>query len=1439
MKPTKEFDVFLSHNSHDKPLVEKIAQRLVGQAKLRPFLDKWHLIPGVEWQPELEDALRLSKTVAVFIGPSGNGSWHHEEMQVALKRAVREKKEFRVIPVLLPEGDASSMSDFLQLRTWVDFSVGTNNDIAFKRLVAGILGKASEFEGIALPDEPAPYRGLLQFKPEHARFFFGREQEIGPAKEKPNLIDKLRTNRFVAVVGSSGSGKSSIVGAGLLPRLAQDAIPGSRHWRTITFTPADDPFRSLANTLASPLPASERGRTVTDLLAQFDAPETGLRHTLETWFADTTEPLLLFVDQFEELFTHAPNVRSNGAARDKYDERIDRFLRQLAQEVLRPDGRFRSVITVRADFYPHCLRLPDLKSLLQDRQLLLGELAKDDAALREVIQRPAQEVGAMLETGLMDVLLADVRRQTGALPLLEHALSELWRNRRGPWLTLDAYKQSGGVSGALERRAEETFQRLTELQQRIARRIFVKLTSLEEDTENTRRRVNRQALYAETIDTKVIDDVIKFLADDRLIVTDIGSLSVAHETLIQNWPRLRTWLDEDRQLERIHRELERAADNWNVHARSKRHLFHATSAKLAETEEHATALADRITTLEREFLTACRQERYAESRRLRRNFWIAAGVAIFTLGMSGLAAFEWWQESKAQTEANRQTQIAKQQRRQSMGVAAEALAHDSNQGMEALALAVEAVGERSELPPPSGVTSGLVAALAAARRSIPIRGVDGHPLRHAVLLPDARFVVTADKAGSLRLWETATGSPGTRLEATSESIPIEILKVAPDSATILTTSKNTARLWSIEHRKPLFQLEGHMEPIVSAAYSPNSTRIVTGDESGLFHIWDVPTGRLLWTLPKHDWGARLAVFSVNGKSLLTAGGRCDIRFWDVEQKQCMSQWKGKPLAPIFSPHAAIISRNCKQAIIIGTRTIVLWNTVTGEPIRTQFIGDRESALAADWSHEYPLAIMAPGQNYLDGTTELYNGETGALLARFDHAWRCSTAAFSVSGDWAVTGGEDRVVRVWRRDPYTKTWQPSTALAGHEDYVASVEISADCQRVLSRDQGGTARIWNLAADQARLTITPPKGVSFAAYSDGGTRLISVDQRDWVLRCWDARTGERQWMKLIKTGSQATVSPDGTQIVVTNIAGQFALHDAINGKLLRVYPVKAAMSAGARFSQNGQRVVFISEDQDKTWAEVWSLTGAQPIKRFKAPRGVSAAFAVLSPDGSMAVVTADKSFTLYSVDGDDVKELPHNSGHSRFFEAEFSPDGRRIVAPCLDGTATLWDSARGTVIARAQGHKNAVIGAHFSRDGARIVTVGEDAVAMLWEGSTGQPLKTLVGHAGMLTDARFSLDGSRVLTCSRDGTARLWDAETGDQLGVFGQRFDVEAALGAFSPDGSQVLVVRRVPNFEAPPIRNNSLKIYPATVGQMFKMAAPLLRHQPQFARVQRILDSPQ
>jgi hypothetical protein len=256
-KPEVVYDVFLSQNSRDKPAVELIAKRLQ-EIGLRPFLDKWYLIPGMPWIPELHKALEKSATVAFFLGETGKGLWHHEEMQQALIRAVQTRDEYRVIPVLLPGAHPESLDSFLELRTWIDFRAGFDDDDTLKRLIAGIKGEAVEPSGFELPDEPAPYRGLKRFEAEQAEFFFGRDADTRA------LIEKLAGTNFVAVVGASGSGKSSFVRAGLLPKLADNAIHGSSGWRTLLLLPGADPLRALANRLASEVPNSERIETVSD-----------------------------------------------------------------------------------------------------------------------------------------------------------------------------------------------------------------------------------------------------------------------------------------------------------------------------------------------------------------------------------------------------------------------------------------------------------------------------------------------------------------------------------------------------------------------------------------------------------------------------------------------------------------------------------------------------------------------------------------------------------------------------------------------------------------------------------------------------------------------------------------------------------------------------------------------------------------------------------------------------------------------------------------------------------------------------------------------------------------------------------------------------------------------------------------------------------------------
>ena len=237
-----EFDVFVSYNRVDGSVVTALVGRLRAEG-LRPFFDR-QLDVGVPWQRELEEALAGSATAAVIVGSAGLGTWQNEELRVALDRAVRTRDEFRVIAVLLPDADPNLLPPFLAQRTWVDFTSGIDDDSALRRLAAAVLGEAIVDAAFEMPDHPAPYRGLWRFETDDAELFFGRNDEV------QELIAKLDRGRFVAVVGASGSGKSSLVRAGLIPNLRELRTHGNADWRIMICSPGRDPLRSLAQQVA-------------------------------------------------------------------------------------------------------------------------------------------------------------------------------------------------------------------------------------------------------------------------------------------------------------------------------------------------------------------------------------------------------------------------------------------------------------------------------------------------------------------------------------------------------------------------------------------------------------------------------------------------------------------------------------------------------------------------------------------------------------------------------------------------------------------------------------------------------------------------------------------------------------------------------------------------------------------------------------------------------------------------------------------------------------------------------------------------------------------------------------------------------------------------------------------------------------------------------------
>jgi PAS domain S-box-containing protein len=594
-----QYDAFLSHHSADEFEVEVLARRLADEAGLEPFLEKWYLVPGESWDETAEKALSRSRTCVVFVGLQNSGRWENEKMREAIEGRVADRS-FRVIPVLLPgaeRGERGRLPAFLINTTWVEFREGFGDVEAFRRLVTGIKG-IPPGHGASAPvyKDVRPYRGLQVFEEDHAPFFFGREA----ATEW--LVNDLRRSRFLAVVGPSGCGKSSLVRAGLVPALRRGDLPGSDEWLLRVFRPGHRPLESLAvvmTHLGNPAGDSTAVLKQMEALAD-DHRQLHLQSRLTLADAPADHVIVLVVDQFEEIFT---------LCRD--EEQRKTFIDNLLYASAIEGGRVVVVLTMRADFYGKCALYPNLAARITDHQMLVGPMVEEE--LRRAIERPAQLTGLAFERGLVETLLHDVQAEPGALPLLQHALFELWERRQGHFLTSAAYRQIGGVQGAIARRAESIYTGFDEVQRAITRRILLRLIQPGRETGDTRRRVRKSELLLTGADTEAVETVIHSLADARLVTTDWETgeeqVDVSHEALIRGWPRLQGWIDEDRAGLHIHRRLTEAANDWKTQDQDEDFLY--GGARLAFAVEWAETHADDLNDLERAFLKAslARQER--------------------------------------------------------------------------------------------------------------------------------------------------------------------------------------------------------------------------------------------------------------------------------------------------------------------------------------------------------------------------------------------------------------------------------------------------------------------------------------------------------------------------------------------------------------------------------------------------------------------------------------------------------------------------------------------------------------------------------------------------------------------------------------------------------------------------------------------------------------
>ncbi|MBV7326916.1 WD40 repeat domain-containing protein [Chloroflexi bacterium TSY] len=744
----------------------------------------------------------------------------------------------------------------------------------------------------------SPYKGLRFFDQDDADLFFGRE--LLTAK----LVGHLREHRFLTVVGASGSGKSSVVRAGVIPALKRDAPladgtrppDGCTNWVVRVITPKAHPLRELAVALSQD--TSRMKSTVLDSLSNnVRSLDLEVRQVLQQTSANR---LLLVVDQFEELFTQCRNQKERQAFVDNL----------LTAAILEENGPTIVILTLRADFYAHCAEFDGLREALAKRQEYIGPMTSGE--LRQAIEEPAQRTGWAFEAGLVDLLLQDVGDEPGALPLLSHALLETWKRRQGRTLVFEGYTESGRVQGAIARTAETIFNQLETEQQAIARNIFLRLTELGKGTQDTRRRTALTDLIPESDKASDAEKVLTILADARLITTEQENAEVAHEALIREWPLLHTWLNEDREALQTHRRLTDMAKQWANHNQDSGFLYQGV--RLAETKEWAKEHGEEMNALERKFLTASqtaqrlsailkfggivaivtlaivafmiylgRERRVASA--LERQEIAVTQTAIVERGKATAAFAKQEADAKATIEVQAtaesiQRQAAQRQSKISLArqLASQSLTSiETNRSIElSLLLAIESAGAsiKAEKSIPQ-VYQALHQAIIAGPTKF-FRHESG--VESVVFSPDGSRLATASSDNTARIWDSESGE---QLALLQHESGVEFVVFSPDGSRLATASRdNTARIWDSESGEQLALLQ-HQDIVWSVDFSPDGSRLATASRDNTARIWDSKSGEQLARL-QHEGSVLSVVFSSDGSRLATKSDDNTARIWDSE-----------------------------------------------------------------------------------------------------------------------------------------------------------------------------------------------------------------------------------------------------------------------------------------------------------------------------------------------------------------------------------------------------------------------------------------------------------------------------------------------------------------------------------------------------------------------------
>ncbi|MFD5420750.1 trypsin-like peptidase domain-containing protein [Streptomyces sp. NPDC127069] len=1173
---------------------------------------------------------------------------------------------FGVAGDLLPA--AAGRSAYLQLTSANDLTTGFSGGPVVDEVTGLVIGMLTEIaspdqyergQGIAYvtptqvlrevwpelaEQEVCPYQGLERFTAEQAQWFEGRGEAV-----RQVLANLAQQQRLTLLLGPSGSGKSSLVEAGVLPALAAGELPQSDRWLPVVARPRQD---LLAELERAGLPGAATEGIAAAVTSRLAADPFHRR-------------VVLVVDQFEELLAQS-------ASGPQHERRLAATNEITA--AVKSRAALSVILIMRDDFYPQLAALARMfEAAVPGLLNVPSALSQQD--LHDIITLPAERMGARFQPGLPEQIISDVLATTPGgtssreapvtvLPLLELALSQLWERRQDGYLTHDAYRRIGGVTGSLTTWCDTAMDQLPPERRPVAQRILTSLVrpaDLSHHIPAIREQVPLHELRDLAADPGAgpddegFDEVLAVLTRHRIITThtplDPGHpdapagppvAELIHDALIQDWGTLREWVGQDHRFQ-----------EWFDHTRDRRARWAA--GKDPGDLLGGTALAEGLDWSRQrhlpseiaDFLTASRERQQAAIRRSRRLNMVLACLLVLALVAGGGAVWQW-----RTTVTQRQEALSRQLAAQSEGLLG------VNPDLAAL-LAVRAY----RIDHTAEAVESLEHSTADPRRQV-LRGHDGK-VWSVAFSPDRHTLASGSSDQSVLLWDVTTGKARPPLIGHTKGV--ESMAFSPDGRTLATGSDDkTVRLWDVVTGKTLATLPGHTGKVYAVAFSPKGGTLATGSADGTVRLWNTTTHTIGATLKGHAGEVYALAFSPDGRTLATGNTDDTARLWDTTTHTIRATLKGHTddvLSVAFSPDGRTLATGSVDD------TARLWDTATGK--------GRPSSL--DIWHNGGVASVAfspDGRTLATGSYDqnvsLWNPATGAFLGMLaGHTGAVNLVAFSPDGRTLASGSDDKTVRLW--DMAADAIHP--VLRGHSASVNSVAFSPDGRTLATGSDDKTVLLWDAATGKTLRTLKGHEArVTTVAFSPKG-RILASAGGDKTVLLWDTTTGEKlRTLKGHKAAVQSLAfSLDGRTLATGGDDTTVQLWDTSTGEPGNASTAYKDWVYALAFSPDGRTLAIAGSSSTgdgtntvRLWDTVTGITRTTLTDHIAAVTSLA-----FSPDGSV-IATGGDDWNVLLWNPDTGKQRQTLTGHDgAVLSVAFSPDGHTLAIAGAYGTVQLRD------------------------------------------------------------------------------------------------------------------------------------------------------------------------